>query len=79
MSETSWSEFESLPPETRERETWNILKKINEKLDRIEEQTTKTNGNVKKLQLWKAYLTGAWAVLTVLVLPIAFIVFSKYI
>jgi hypothetical protein len=36
----------------------------------IKQQTTKTNGSVASLKLWRAYLTGGMAVLTVLVIPI---------
>lgn len=52
-------------------------REINEKfndiivrLDRIELQTTKTNGNVIGLKLWRAWITGALAVVSVVVLPI---------
>lgn len=34
----------------------------------------KTNGRVKKLELWKAALIGATGVLTALVLPIVFLI-----
>lgn len=45
-----------------------LLEKINnlhstglETLERVKQ----TNGRVKKLEIWKAYLLGAWAVITV--------------
>lgn len=43
----------------------------------IKEQTTKTNGHVAdafreidKLKTWRAFLTGAWAIVTLMVLPV---------
>jgi hypothetical protein len=43
--------------------------------EKILEQTTKTNGNVRGLQLWKAKMVGAIAVisliLTAIIIPIA--------
>jgi hypothetical protein len=44
----------------------------------IIEQTTKTNGTVRSLQIWKAYITGAITVLTVLVLPIVFMILRDW-
>jgi hypothetical protein len=43
---------------------------MSEKLDKILEQTTKTNGKVLRLQEWKSYLVGAWAVVTLFVIPL---------
>jgi hypothetical protein len=39
-------------------------------LQRIEEQTKKTNGSVASLKIWRAYLTGATAVVLLVILPI---------
>lgn len=36
-------------------------------LTRIEEQTKKTNGSVASLKLWRAYITGALAVVSLIV------------
>lgn len=56
------------PYENREiREFFNEIK---ESLKRIEEQTVKTNGRVGVLENWRAYNTGALAVIALLVLPI---------
>lgn len=40
---------------------------VREQLNRIEEQVKRTNGRVSSLELWRAYLTGAVAVLVFLV------------
>lgn len=40
---------------------------VREQLNRIEEQVKKTNGRVRSLEIWKAFVHGAIAVLTVLV------------
>lgn len=36
-------------------------------LNSIEQQTKKTNGSVASLKLWRAYLTGALAIISLLV------------
>lgn len=48
-----------------------------ETLQRIEETTKATNGRIKKLEMWRMFLLGAWAVLS-LATPVAwyFIVHS---
>ena len=40
-------------------------------LQRIEGQTTKTNGRVNKLENWQAYIKGGLAVIVLLLVPIA--------
>lgn len=39
-------------------------KDLAEQLDRIEEQTVKTNGRVSTLERWRSWATGALAVFT---------------
>lgn len=52
------------------RELDEKFQDIKASLDRIEEQTKKTNGSVASLKLWRAYVTGAVAVLIIIVLPV---------
>ena len=37
-----------------------------------------TNSRVTKLELWKAGLIGAWTIITLIVIPTAFIVLRNY-
>ena len=42
--------------------------------DKIDVKVTATNGRVKKLEIWRAGLLGAWAVITI-IFPFMFIYF----
>lgn len=53
------------------REMDIMLGEIKDQLNRIEAQVMRTNGSVASLKMWRAYTTGAVAVLTTLVLPMA--------
>lgn len=45
------------------RELDNKFTTIVDTLDRIESQTVQTNGRVKALERWQAYLTGALTII----------------
>ena len=40
--------------------------------DKIVTRLDKTNGRIKSLELWRAYLVGAWAILSLFLLPIVY-------
>lgn len=49
------------------REKWHD---IANDLQAILEQTTKHNGRMTKMERWQAYMTGAFTILTIIVVPI---------
>lgn len=49
-----------------------------EKLDRIETQVLKTNGRVSTLEGRWAMLRGAWITVTVILLPVVFLLANLY-
>lgn len=62
----------------------NITDKLDEQFEAttrvlkdIKDQTTKTNGSVRNLQLWRQFILGGMTVLSVIVLPtLAFLSFQ---
>ncbi len=52
--------FTELSKETSDRHIENL-----ERLTEIKEKVTQTNGRVKSLELWRSFLLGAWAVLSI--------------
>lgn len=52
------------------REIDRMFSEIQDTLKRIEEQTTRTNGRVSKLENWRNYIGGALAVISFIVLPL---------
>lgn len=62
-----------------------VVNLINEKFDEnktahtaIQTRVDLTNGRVKKLELWKAYLVGAWAVCSLLLIGILIPLLNNY-
>lgn len=44
-----------------------LLEQVLSSLEKIDAKVTVTNGRVKALELWRMFLLGAWAVVTMLV------------
>ena len=49
---------------------------LHEKLDIIREKVEVTNGRVKKLEIWRNYITGGLTVLCIIVVPILLLIIS---
>jgi hypothetical protein len=55
-----------------------IIKRIDENVHEIKIQTTKTNGNVRALQLWRSKVNGALVVLSIVMTGIIIPLVLKY-
>lgn len=55
------------------------LRSVSESLNRIELQTTKTNGRVRSLEVWKGFMMGGMAILSALVIPMVIMVFGQFV
>ncbi len=69
--------MEELPYSNRELNTH--FDEIKSSLDRIEEQTKKTNGRVSRLEGWKMYISGALAIITILIIPVVLFMVIQFI
>lgn len=76
-----------MPEDFTARELGIMIKDLTSKIDEMKEENIKshesldknqkyTNGQVRSLQLWRAYLVGAWAVLTIIT-PIAWFLLMR--
>lgn len=66
------NEFISMKEEPKftNREITEMFNDVKQSLARIEEQTTRHNGRMTKVEEWKAFMSGGIAVLVAIVLPI---------
>lgn len=55
-----------------------IIKRIDENVHEIKIQTTKTNGSVRALQLWRSKVNGALVVISIIITGIVIPLVLKY-
>ena len=55
-----------------------IIKRIDENVEEIKDQTIRTNSRVNKLEIWKAKVIGALVIMNIVFIPIIIIVFENY-
>ncbi len=66
-------------PEGIKKETVDeIVKRIDENVAEVKEQTLITNGRVTKLEQWKWKLNGAVGVVIVLLIPVVLMIVKHY-
>ena len=62
------------------REIRDMFDEVKATLERIEEQTTRTNGRVTRLEQWQAYVIGFCAAVSILLfsigIPVTFKLFN---
>lgn len=63
--------------ETNHQEIMRELQSHNEVHRQILNQTKLTNGRVKSLEIWRSFLLGVSSILTILVLPLVFILLKQ--
>lgn len=54
----------------KNREIVEMFGEVKTGLSKIEVQTTMHNGRMSKMEKWQAYMTGAFSVLTIVVVPL---------
>lgn len=71
-----------MPEKFTNRELGMILAEFKETthdtLTRIETQVTSTNGRVKRLELWRMFLVGAWTVVTLMLPLMGYLIIQQF-
>lgn len=61
------------------REIDEFLHDLRGSLQRIENQTTLTNGRVRRLESWRWFMAGGLAILTVLGVPVLLVLLDHFV
>ena len=56
----------------------NLIEANHEAHNKIDDHLTRLNGSVIKLKTWRSFISGGLAIITAIVIPMALMVFSKF-
>lgn len=65
-----------MPEEYTNRELGILLEDLKDHILEVKSEVQYTNGDVRRLKLWRSFLLGAWAAI-VFILPVMYLLFTN--